>query len=93
MAMVRNKESEIEELLYSSISQFEREMMGVGQGNDLLRENKMLRGSIERLKLILKEKLEVALKRNKEELTMMFDEYSSMIKKLLEDKEQLTAKL
>lgn len=57
VAMVRNKESEIEELLYSSISQFEREMMGAGQGNDLLRENKMLRGSIERLKLILKEKL------------------------------------
>lgn len=67
--------------------------MGVGQGNDVIRENKALRGSIERLKLILKEKLEVALKRNKEELTMMFDQYSSMIRKLLEDKEQLTVQL
>lgn len=33
--------------------------------------------------MILKDKLEVALKKNKEELTVMFDEYSSMIKKLL----------
>jgi uncharacterized membrane-anchored protein YhcB (DUF1043 family) len=37
--------------------------------------------------------LEVALKRNKEELTLMFDQYSSMIKKLLQDKEQLTGRL
>ena len=35
----------------------------------------------------------MALKRNKEELTLMFDEYSNMIKKLLEDKERLTAEL
>ncbi len=35
----------------------------------------------------------MALKRNKEELTLMFDQYSSMIKKLLQDKEQLTGRL
>ena len=35
----------------------------------------------------------MALKRNKEQLTLMFDEYSNMIKKLLEDKERLTAEL
>lgn len=39
---------------------------------------------------MLRERLEVALKKNKEELTAMFDEYSTMIKKLLEDKEELT---
>ena len=43
--------------------------------------------------MILKEKLEVALKKNKEELTLMFDEYSSMIRKLLDDKESLTNRL
>lgn len=32
----------------------------------------------------------MALKKNKEELTTMFDEYSTMIKKLLNDKEELT---
>ena len=53
----------------------------------------MLRGSIHKLKSILKEKLEVALKKNKEELTLMFDEYSTMIKKLLKDKEKLTNQL
>ena len=54
--------------------------------SDLARENKQLRASIDRLKLILKEKLEVALQKNKQELTVMFDEYSNMIRKLLEDK-------
>ena len=68
-------------------------MMGMGQSNDLVRENKMLKGSIQKLKSILKEKLEAALKKNKEEITLMFDEYSTMIKKLLEDKEKLTSQL
>lgn len=60
--------------------------MKYGESNDLAKENKLLRNSIANLKLVLKEKLEVALKKNKEELTTMFEEYSTMIKKLLEDK-------
>lgn len=65
-------------------------MTRMGNSNDLAKENKMLRSSIATLKQVLKERLEVALKKNKQELTAMFDEYSNMIKKLLEDKEQLT---
>ena len=68
-------------------------MMTFGDLNDLTRENKLLKCSVSNLKQILKEKLEVALKKNKEELTIMFDQYSNMIKKLLEDKEILTNQL
>lgn len=68
-------------------------MMTFGDLNDLTRENKLLKCSVSKLKQILKEKLEVALKKNKEELTIMFDQYSNMIKKLLEDKETLTNQL
>jgi hypothetical protein len=48
-------------------------MMTFGDLNDLTRENKLLQCSVSKLKQILKEKLEVALKKNKEELTLMFD--------------------
>jgi hypothetical protein len=92
VSLVNHNESELEELLYSSITEMEREVQGFGEV-DLARENKLLRCSIGKLKLILKQKLEVALKKNKEELTIMFDEYSAMIKKLLEDKETLTDQL
>lgn len=64
--------------------------MAINNTNDLAIENKMLKNSIVKLKEMLRERLEVALKKNKEELTDMFDEYSTMIKKLLEDKEKLT---
>ena len=67
--------------------------MAINNVNDLAIENKMLKNSILKLKELIKEKLEVALKKNKEELTDMFDEYSTMIKKLLEDKEELTVHL
>jgi hypothetical protein len=60
-------------MLYSSITEMEMEMMTFGDLNDLARENKLLKCSITKLKQILKEKLEVALKKNKEELTVMFD--------------------
>lgn len=65
VALVNNNENQLEELLYSSISQMEREMMTFGDSDDLFRENKMLRSSIQNLKLILKQKLEEALKKNK----------------------------
>ena len=67
--------------------------MAINNVNDLAIENRMLKNSILKLKELIKEKLEVALKKNKEELTDMFDEYSTMIKKLLEDKEELTVHL
>ncbi len=67
--------------------------MSFGSEGELAKENKMLRACIEKMKLILKEKLKEALTKNKEELTLMFDEYSAMIKKLLEDKEKLTTQL
>ena len=71
--LVNHNDNELEELLYSSISQMEREMQMAGPSGDLMRENRMLRESIQKLKNVLKEKLEGALKKNKEELTLMFD--------------------
>jgi hypothetical protein len=44
-------------MLYSSITEMEREMMTFGDLNDLTRENKLLKCSISKLKQILKEKL------------------------------------
>ncbi len=93
VTLVNSNDNELEELLYSSITEAEKEMMAYEDSNDLARENKLLKNSLAKLKLILKEKLEMALKKNKEELTLMFDEYSNMIKKLLEDKETLTEQL
>ena len=91
--IVNNNDSEISEALYNSISEVEREIMSMGEGNDVSRENKYLKQAIKNLKKVLKDKLESALKKNKEELTIMFEEYSGMIKKLLEDKEVLTGQV
>ena len=41
-------------MLYSSITEMEREMMTFGDLNDLKRENKLLKCSITKLKQILK---------------------------------------
>ena len=71
--LVNNNDSELEEMLYSSITEMEREILTYGDANDLARENKLLKCSISKLKQILKDKLLIALKKNKEELTLMFD--------------------
>ena len=63
--IVNNNDSEISEALYNSISEVERELMSLGEGQDLSKENKYLRGAIKNLKRVLKEKLESALKKNK----------------------------
>ncbi len=42
------------------------------------------------MKSILKDKLENALQRQKDELSKMLEDYISLITKLLQDKEQLT---
>jgi hypothetical protein len=44
----------------------EKEMMKIGDMNDLSKENRLLKNAISNLKQVLKEKLEVALKKNKE---------------------------
>jgi hypothetical protein len=41
-------------------------MMSFGDLNDLARENKLLKASLAKLKLILKDKLALALQKNKE---------------------------
>lgn len=48
-------------------------MMTFGGNNDLAKENKLLKNSLAKLKLILREKLQEALKKNKEEITTMFE--------------------
>ena len=63
--LVNSNDTELEEMLYSSISEVEREMLGSGDINELSRENKLLKHTIEKLKMILKDKLQVALKKNK----------------------------
>jgi len=37
VALVNNNENQIEEVLYNSLSQLEREMLGASSGNDLAR--------------------------------------------------------
>lgn len=51
----------------------EKEIKAAGCSSDLNWENQMLRNSIQKLKSLLKDNLECALKRNKEELTIMFE--------------------
>ncbi len=55
--LVNSNDTELEEMLYSSISEIEREMLGSGDINELARENKLLKHANEKLKMILKDKL------------------------------------
>jgi hypothetical protein len=86
-------DNSMEELLNSSINQFEKYLEDKDiemENNLLLQQNKYLKVSLDQLKLILKDKLENALKKQKEELTVMLEDYIKLITKLLKDKEDLT---
>ena len=52
-----------------------------------------LKGALHKMKIILKEKLESALKKQKDELSKMLEDYVALITKLLQGKEQLTISL
>lgn len=95
-------DNSMEELLNSSINQFTRYLQDKDhrhgdsiyeQRNQLIEQNHYLKASLDELKNILKEKLESALKKQKEELTLMMEDYIKLITKLLKDKEELTATL
>ena len=52
--LVNNNDSELEEMLYNSITEMEKEMMNFENINDIARENKLLKNSVTKLKQILK---------------------------------------
>ena len=62
--IVQSNDSDLEEALYSSISEVEKEMLANDQGN-LSRQNKHLRQALLQLRGVLRNKLEGALRRNK----------------------------
>lgn len=63
------------------------------QHSQLLEQNSHLRSSLQELKNILRGKLEHSLQKQKDELTLMMDDYIKLITKLLKDKEHLTLAL
>ncbi len=84
-------------MLNSSINEFTRYLEDkdnfLEQHHQLIEQNNCLRTSLDQLKHILKSKLESALQKQKEELTIMMDDYIKLITKLLKDKEELTVNL
>lgn len=63
------------------------------QNHQLIRQNQRLSAAIEELRTILKQKLEAALRKQREDLNVMMQDYIQLIQKLLKDKESLAAKL
>lgn len=58
-----------------------------------MKQNQRLTTAIEELKVILKQKLEAALKKQREDLNVMMQDYIQLIQKLLKDKEAFAGKL
>jgi hypothetical protein len=89
--LMMDADNSMEELLNSSINQFTRYLEDKDnfyeQHNQLIEQNHCLRASLDELKNILKSKLESALQKQKEELTVMMEDYIKLITKLLKDKE------
>jgi hypothetical protein len=63
------------------------------QNHQLIRQNQRLSAAIEELRNILKQKLEAALRKQREDLNIMMQDYIQLIQKLLKDKESFAAKL
>lgn len=57
------------------------------QNHQLIRQNQRLTIAIEELRTILRQKLEASLKKQREDLNMMMQDYIQLIEKLLSDKE------
>lgn len=84
-------------MLNSSINQFTKYLSDRDpleeQHQQLITQNKDLRKTLDKLKIIIKEKLVSALSRQKQELNAVMEDYVQLITKLLADKEELTATL
>lgn len=99
--LMMEADNSMEELLNSSINQFTRYLEDKDnfkdnfyeQHSQLIEQNNHLRASLDELKNILKSKLENSLQKQKEELTVMMEDYIKLITKLLKDKEDLTVSL
>ena len=63
------------------------------QNHQLIRQNQRLSAAIEELRTILKQKLETALKKQREDLNVMMQDYIQLIQKLLRDKESIAVRL
>ena len=56
-------------------------------------QNKDLKNTLEKLKMIIKQKLVSALSKQRQELNAVMEDYVQLITKLLADKEELTSAL
>lgn len=78
-------------MLNSSINHFTRYMTEhediETQNHQLIRQNQRLTIAMEELRTILRQKLEASLKKQREDLNMMMQDYIQLIEKLLSDKE------
>ena len=61
--------------------------------HQLIRQNQKISAAIEELRIILKQKLEAALRKQREDLNVMMQDYIQLIQKLLKDKESFANKL
>lgn len=87
----------MEEMLNSSINHFtqyisEHDDMET-HNHQLIRQNQKISAAIEELRIILKQKLEAALRKQREDLNVMMQDYIQLIQKLLKDKESFANKL
>ena len=87
---MQETDNSMEEMLNSSINHLERLIIKEDDNESLEEQNYRLRNALAKMKVILKDKLETALQRQKDELSKMLEDYISLITKLLQDKEELT---
>lgn len=95
--LLQEENRSTEEMLNSSINHFtqyisEHDDMET-QNHHLIRQNQRLSAAIEELRIILKQKLEAALRKQREDLNVMMQDYIQLIQKLLKDKESFAVKL
>ena len=84
----------MQQLLNSSINQFTKYLSDRDpleeEHQQLVAQNNNLRKTLDKLKIIIKQKLVSALSKQKQELNAVMDDYVQLITKLLADKEELT---
>ena len=87
----------MQQLLNSSINQFTKYLSDRDtieeQHQYLMAQNKDLKNTLEKLKMIIKQKLVSALSKQRQELNAVMEDYVQLITKLLADKEELTSAL
>jgi hypothetical protein len=95
--LLQEENRSMEAILNSSINHFTQYVSQHDdmetQNHQLIRQNQNLTAAIEELRIILKQKLEAALRKQREDLNVMMQDYIQLIQKLLKDKEAFAVKL